>query len=59
MRKALLDMFSSVLSALVVSAAIASPVRIQTQDDPNSGLTWIFKDQSLPKLVYVELRCLT
>ncbi|KAK7398211.1 hypothetical protein QQX98_012414 [Neonectria punicea] len=45
-------MFSSLTTAvLVATAAIASPLQIQKRNDPNTGLTWIFKDPSLPKVM--------
>ncbi|KAH8679446.1 Asparaginase/glutaminase [Ilyonectria robusta] len=40
--------------ALVASAAIASPLQIRSRTDPNTGLTWIYKNSSLPKVMQVE-----
>ncbi|KPM39652.1 hypothetical protein AK830_g6906 [Neonectria ditissima] len=43
-------MLSSLLTTvLVATATIASPLQIQKREDPNTGLTWIYKDPSLPK----------
>lgn len=43
-----------VATALVATTVIASPSQIYTREDPNSGLTWIYKDKSLPKVMQVE-----
>ncbi|KAM0552481.1 hypothetical protein ACHAPJ_007809 [Fusarium lateritium] len=37
--------------ALLTATSVASPARIQRRDDPNTGLTWISKDSSLPKVM--------
>ncbi|QPC68652.1 hypothetical protein HYE67_010883 [Fusarium culmorum] len=37
--------------SLLVSASIASPARIPKRNDHNTGLTWISKDPSLPKIM--------
>ncbi|KAK8843918.1 hypothetical protein IAR55_006710 [Kwoniella newhampshirensis] len=42
---------SLIAAAFTVSAVLASPLQIQKRDDPNSGLTWIYKDSSLPKVM--------
>lgn len=48
-------MFRSLITmALVASAAIASPLQIHSRKDPNTGLTWIYKNSSLPKVMQVE-----
>lgn len=42
------------VAALLAANVIASPLQIQKREDPNTGLTWIFKDPSLPKVMQVE-----
>ncbi|KAH6662625.1 Asparaginase/glutaminase [Plectosphaerella plurivora] len=37
--------------ALLASSCWASPALIQRRDDPNTGLTWIYKDSTLPKVM--------
>ncbi|KAF2127106.1 Asparaginase/glutaminase [Dothidotthia symphoricarpi CBS 119687] len=45
-------MLSSILTtALVVTTVVASPLQIQKREDPNTGLTWIYKDATLPKVM--------
>jgi L-asparaginase len=50
-------MFGSfVAMALVAASVIASPHQIHKRKDPNTGLTWIYKDPKLPKVMQVEKR---
>jgi len=46
---------SSMLVKLAIAihaiAAIASPVDVYKRQDPDTGLTWISKDSSLPKIM--------
>ncbi|PYH89068.1 Asparaginase/glutaminase [Aspergillus ellipticus CBS 707.79] len=40
------------IAALVAATtALASPVQVQKREDPNTGLTWIYKNTSLPKVM--------
>lgn len=45
---------SLAISALAVNAVITSALPTQTRVDADSGLTWIFKDSSLPKVMSVR-----
>ncbi|RGP72232.1 asparaginase glutaminase [Fusarium sporotrichioides] len=42
---------SFITLSLLVSTTIASPTRIPRRDDHNTGLTWISKNSSLPKIM--------
>ncbi|PYH80198.1 Asparaginase/glutaminase [Aspergillus uvarum CBS 121591] len=43
---------SAILSALLAAAtSLASPLQVQTRQDPDTGLTWIYKDHRLPKVI--------
>jgi hypothetical protein len=47
-------MLQSLTTLLLLAAtSVASPTRIPRRDDHNTGLTWISKDSSLPKIVLV------
>jgi hypothetical protein len=39
--------------ALAAALSLASPAQVQRRDEPNSGLTWIYKDPILPKVMSV------
>lgn len=44
-------MFRYIAALGLVASACASPLQIQNREDPNTGLTWIYKDDSLPKVM--------
>lgn len=39
--------------ALAATLSLASPAQVQRRDEPNTGLTWIYKDPTLPKVMSV------
>ncbi|RDW84886.1 asparaginase [Coleophoma cylindrospora] len=41
----------AVTLVLAATTILASPLEIQKREDPNTGLTWIYKDPSLPKVM--------
>jgi L-asparaginase len=47
-------MFYSLVIVLILAEAVgALKHQIQKREDPNTGLTWIYKDPSLPKVMSV------
>ncbi|KAL3475988.1 Asparaginase/glutaminase [Aspergillus californicus] len=45
-------MFGSLFTvALLATAGVASPAEVKKREDPNTGLTWIYKNSSLPKVM--------
>ncbi|RAH75037.1 asparaginase [Aspergillus aculeatinus CBS 121060] len=44
-------LISLISTAAIAAMAVASPLEVRKHEDPNTGLTWIYKDPTLPKVM--------